>query len=125
MSIHLLRFGPLTLELIEQRAFLEAREFELQPMQFRILAYMIVNAGRDVSSRELGDRLFRTAQQSGSSNVRSQILKLRRRLGSYAPLLVTGAKGWRLQPQLPLLREEMLRVTSPELSAFEGHSVAI
>jgi two-component system OmpR family response regulator len=107
VSSNVLRFASLTIDLIEQRVIAEGREIELQPMQFRILAYLVAQGEREVSSHELVDRLFRTAQQRGSSNVRSQILKLRRRLGSGGPRIITTPAGWRLS--LPLPSEEPTR----------------
>jgi two-component system, OmpR family, response regulator len=120
VSSTVLRFASLSVELIEQRVFLHDREIELQPMQFRILAYLVTHRERDVSSRELVDRLFRTTQQKGSSNVRSQILKLRRRLGADGVRIVTTPSGWRLAR--PIRRQQRPRDCE---TSFTSTSVAI
>jgi DNA-binding response OmpR family regulator len=88
--------GPIAVDFLRQSARVDGREVELQPLQLRLLGYLIRNAGRAVSSEELRSEVFRVVQSPGSTSVARQICVLRERLGDAGELIVTSAGGYRI-----------------------------
>jgi DNA-binding response OmpR family regulator len=91
-----LTFGPIAVDFLRQSARVDGREVELQPLQLRLLGYLIRNAGRAVSSEELRSEVFRVVQSPGSTSVARQICVLRERLGNAGALIVTTRGGYAL-----------------------------
>jgi DNA-binding response OmpR family regulator len=77
-----LRFGPILLDLIFRRAWVDDSPVTLTPLQFQLLAYLIVHHDRVVSVAELKSAVFRAHYDEESAVVRNQINQLRSRLGS-------------------------------------------
>jgi DNA-binding response OmpR family regulator len=89
-----LSYGPIRMNLIEGHVQVEGASVELQPKQFHTLAYLMSCASRDVPIGELIAHVFRTSQAASSSNVRRQIMELRRRLQTAGELIVTTRRGY-------------------------------
>ena len=95
-------WGPLHVDLLAGFARVHGEVIELQPLQLRILGYLVVNAGKTVTSEELRREVFRTTQAARSTSVARQISALRARLAHARHLLVTvpGGYGIGLSPGL-------------------------
>src|SRR5262245_43045045 len=91
-----MRWGPLASDFVRQSVRIEGREIALQPLQLRLLGFLMRSAGRRVSREELRAHVFRSAQQLGSTNVARQICLLRARLGTDGALIVTVPGGYAL-----------------------------
>lgn len=98
-----LRFGPISLELVSQIVAVSGVTVELQPTQFRILAHLLASPGRPHAVAELVDSALRGAHFDGGANIRFQIHALRRRLGLAGKLIETspGGYGVGLTPESP------------------------
>jgi DNA-binding response OmpR family regulator len=86
--------GPIAVDFLRQSARVDGREIELQPLQLRLLGYLIRNVGRALSSEELRSEVFRVVQSPGSTSVARQICVLRERLGDAGALIVTTRGGY-------------------------------
>jgi DNA-binding winged helix-turn-helix (wHTH) protein len=85
-------WGPIEVDLLGGFAQLPDRLIELQPLQLRILGFLVGNAGRIVSRGELSAKVFRVAQRVASTSLARQISIIRTRLGPAKNLIVTT--GW-------------------------------
>jgi two-component system OmpR family response regulator len=88
--------GPIAVDFLRQSARVDGREIALQPLQLRLLGYLLRNAGRAVSSEELRSEVFRVVQSPGSTSVARQICVLRERLGAAGALIETSSGGYRI-----------------------------
>jgi DNA-binding response OmpR family regulator len=88
--------GPIVVDFLRQSARVAGEEIMLQPLQLRLLGYLIRNAGRAVSNEELRSEVFRAVQRPGSTGVARQICVLRERLGTAGTLIETSAGGYRI-----------------------------
>jgi DNA-binding response OmpR family regulator len=89
-----LDWGPLRLDFVRQSVHVHGRETSLQPLQLRLLGYLVQHAGRRVSHDELRKQVFRVAQRPGSTSLARQVSVLRCRLGAAGSLIVTVPGGY-------------------------------
>lgn len=85
--------GPIAIDLITQRVFVDELPIELSRRQFLLLVYLIRNAGRVVSEREIREKVLGTAPAAEGSAVRNQIYGLRQRLGAVGRLVCSSLRG--------------------------------
>lgn len=85
-------FGPFEVDLIQARAFVDGTRVELQPLQLRILAYLLANPGRIVTRRELHDEVLQVPVGDTRTSVVRHMSAIRRRLG-YARRFITTRHG--------------------------------
>jgi two-component system OmpR family response regulator len=88
--------GPIVVDFLRQSIHVDGREIVLQPLQLRLLGYLIRNAGRAVSHDELRAQVFRAFQSTGSTSIARQICVLRDRLGTAGAFIVTTRGGYEL-----------------------------
>lgn len=98
-------WGSLEVDLVRGTARAHGELIELQPLQLRLLGYLLLNAGRLVAREELRQNVFRTAQHARSTSIARQISVLRERLGQSAPAIVTLPGGYGLGIDTPCLRK--------------------
>jgi DNA-binding response OmpR family regulator len=106
-----LAWGPLHVDLVRGVARVDDRELELQTLQLRILAFLMLRAGAIVTREELRVNLFRATQAPRSTGITRQVSVLRAQLGRFACLIATERGGYALR--YPNLREP---------SAIEGRA---
>ena len=75
-------YGSIELEPVERTVTVQGSPVDLTPMQFRILDYILRNAGRTIAPNEFKRSIFRSEEAVDSSKLRVHIYDLRRRLGS-------------------------------------------
>jgi DNA-binding response OmpR family regulator len=93
-----LTWGPLRVDLVRGVARAGDAEMELQPLQLRLLAFLMLNAEATVTREDLRVNLFKAAQDRRSTGIARQISVLRDRLGEYSSLIATERGGYALRP---------------------------
>lgn len=89
-----LAWGPLRVDLVRGFANLGEVEVAMQPLQLRILAFLLMRAECIVTCEDLRRNVFRVAQAPGSTSIARQICVLRSQLGPFAGLLTTEPGGY-------------------------------
>jgi DNA-binding response OmpR family regulator len=88
-------YGPLSIDVSSLSVEISGKKAKLQPLQRRMLLYMLCNLHRAISRQEFLSNVWEAHHETGSSNVRRQIHGLRRGLGSAGALIETSARmGW-------------------------------
>ena len=90
-------FGPLHVDLVGGSVAAAGRDLGLQPLQLRLLALLLQNTGEVVTCEDLRQRVFKTAQQSGSTNIARHVSVLRSQLGEFRHMVVTERGGYSLK----------------------------
>ena len=86
--------GPVRVDFTGGFASIDGEEISLQPLQLRILGFLLKNAGRTVTHEELRRHVFRVAQATSSTSLPRQVSVLRKRLGAAGHLIVTCPGGY-------------------------------
>ena len=89
-----LAWGPLRVDFVRQSVEIDGREILLQPLQLRLLGYLVRHQGRCVAHCELREQVFRVAQSQRSTSIARQVSVLRGRLGATGSLIVTVPGGY-------------------------------
>ncbi|MEO5343369.1 MAG: response regulator transcription factor [Gammaproteobacteria bacterium SHHR-1] len=95
----LIRCGPLCLNHTEQSVSLHDRPVELTAYEYRLLAYLMLNAGKVVSKLELTEHIYEQDFDRDSNVLEVLIGRLRRKLdadGSLKPIETLRGRGYRL-----------------------------
>jgi DNA-binding response OmpR family regulator len=92
-----LTWGPLHVDLVRGVAHVAGGALELQTLQLRILAFLMLRDGAVVTREELRVNLFRAAQAPNSTGITRQVSVLRARLGRFAFLVATERGGYALR----------------------------
>jgi two-component system OmpR family response regulator len=87
-------WGPLRVDCLRQSVEIDGSEIALQPLQMRLLGYLMRHQGRCVTQDELREHVFRVAQSPCSTSIARQMSVLRGRLGAAASLIVTVSGGY-------------------------------
>lgn len=74
-------WGPVSVDLIGAYATFDGRSLDLQPLQLRILAYLVANAGTVVPATAIRERVLRTQSHRRSTSIARQISTLRHHFG--------------------------------------------
>ena len=90
------QWGPLRLDFAAGLAEVDGREIVLQPLELRILGYLVRRGGRIVSCEELQRCVFRAAQAPHSTSIARQVSMLRKKMGVRRALIVTVPGGYQL-----------------------------
>lgn len=96
------RSGPLTVDLLARRALLDGGEIHLSPMEFGLLRFLIIQAGRVVTYRQILEELWGPTSADDVHYVRVLVSALRRKIepgkkGQVAQLIATEfGVGYRL-----------------------------
>lgn len=89
-----MRWGPLRVDFVRQAVEVDGNEISLQPLQVRLLGYLMRHAGRAVPHEELQREVFRVAHQYGNTSLARQISVLRTKLGTSGAAVVTFPGGY-------------------------------
>jgi DNA-binding response OmpR family regulator len=89
-----LSWGPLRVDLLRGRASAGGSELNLQPLQLRMLAFLVQNAERLISHEQLRAQVFRVAQAKHSTGIARQVCLLRASLGPLRGLIRTVRGGY-------------------------------
>jgi two-component system OmpR family response regulator len=86
-----LRVGDLELDLVNQKTFRMGRQIELQHQEFRLLRYLVENAGRVVTRTMLLENVWDVSFDPRSNIVESHVSRLRAKIdrGSAAEMIQT------------------------------------
>jgi len=74
---HVLRVGQLVLDLLARTVVREGRAVELQPQEFKLLEYLMQNAGRTITRRMLLENVWGLDYDPGTTVVESHMSRLR------------------------------------------------
>ncbi len=88
------RCGPLLVDFVGAFVEIGGREIALQPLQLRILGYLMRRVGEVVTREELRRHVFRTVQTADSTSVARQVCILRKQLGPWKGLVMTVRGGY-------------------------------
>ena len=94
-----LRVRDLEIDLLARTVRRAGREIELLPMEFRLLEFMVRNAGQLLSRRIIFEKVWDYYFDPGANLINVHVARLRRKLESphAAPLIVTvRGSGYRL-----------------------------
>jgi len=98
--------GPITLDLQQERAFIDGEPVELPPKEFLLLKELVMEHGRPLSSDELLVRVWRDDQPVTPEDVHRHIYRLRGRIGDQdrAEPLIVNRRGYGYAVGAPTLR---------------------
>jgi len=89
--------GPLTIDRVEQRAWLGGRPLDLTPREFALLLHLAGRDGEAVPKSELLARVWSLGFDPGSNVVEAHVSRLRDKLADHASLVQTvRGVGYRL-----------------------------
>ncbi|MBU0500899.1 MAG: response regulator transcription factor [Gammaproteobacteria bacterium] len=94
-----IRCGPLALDSAEQRISLHGDGVELTAYEFKLLEYLMLNAGKVISKLELTEHIYEQDQDRDSNVLEVLIGRLRRKLdpdNSLKPIETLRGRGYRL-----------------------------
>ncbi len=81
--------GPLTLQIARRVVLVNGRPVKVTKTQFSLLAYLVANADRVVSRRELMERFWGSQHGGSATLIGTHMHGLRRKLGPAAGVIVT------------------------------------
>jgi len=99
-----LSLGPLRLDLVAQRAWVQDRAIHLTAYEYRLLEQLAAARGGVLSKQELADRLYPHDEDRESNVLEVLVGRLRRKLdpdGSLAPIETLRGRGYRLTLDRP------------------------
>lgn len=85
----IIRLGPLVLDKNTQHAALEGEDLDLTPAEFKLLAYLAERPDKVQDRYALQSVLLGYADTTQSRTIDTHVKRLRRKLGHFAPLIVT------------------------------------
>ena len=89
-SAPVLKSGPLTLDQKTKTVTADGLPVELTPLEYRCVAFLMMNRQRPVSQLELTEQLYAQDFERESNSVEVLIARLRRKLGKHAILTRRG-----------------------------------
>jgi two-component system OmpR family response regulator len=89
-----LRVGDLELDVSAHRVCRGGREVELSPTEYRLLHYLMVNAGRVVSKAQILDHVWQYDFGGDGAVVEKFISTLRRKVDTSRPVLIHTVRGF-------------------------------
>lgn len=99
---HVLRGGPVTLDVAAQKAFVAAQEIELTAFEYRLLEYLMQHRAKAIPKSELTDYLYPHDQDCDSNVLEVLVSRLRRKLdpdGELQPIETLRGRGYRFTLQ--------------------------
>lgn len=97
-----LSIGPVTMDRVKRRVTVDGRPINLSVNEFRLLRYLMRNAGAPVAASEIVQQVWGASEPNGGDQVRVAIHRLRRKLevGGVPRLLHTVAgMGYSFSPE--------------------------
>ena len=89
-----LRVGTITLDLIRRAACVGDRSIKLLPVEFRLLEFLVRNAGQPISRRIIFEQVWGYHFDPGANLINVHIARLRKKLDAPdRPSLITTIKG--------------------------------
>lgn len=74
--------GRLTVDPHRMTAAIDGQPLRLSPLEFRVLAYLAHQRGRPVSTGELGEHVYGSADAVEANAIEALVMRLRRKLGA-------------------------------------------
>ena len=99
-----LRAGPIALDPRAQAVTVDGRAVELTSFEYRLLEYLLLNAGAVVSKAELTEKLYQQDFERDSNTIEVFVGRLRRKLDPddrYRPIETLRGRGYRLGGAAP------------------------
>jgi len=78
----MLQAGDLTLDTRARRLTCAGQPVELTPLEFRLIAYLLHDAGRAVHQTELMEHLYANEADRADNAVEALVARLRRKIGA-------------------------------------------
>jgi len=87
--------GPLKLDILASRAYMDGTDMNLTPKQFALLFTLVLNEGREVTAKELYESVWRLPANDNTYVVKDHISKLRNKLGinEFSTITITSEYG--------------------------------
>ncbi|WP_189170619.1 response regulator transcription factor [Pilimelia anulata] len=101
----LLTFADLELDEAAHEVRRAGRQVDLSPTEFKLLRYLLINAGRVVSKAQILDRVWNYDFDGDGRIVESYVYYLRRKIDRHGPALIHTVRGVGYTLRLP--REEV------------------
>lgn len=101
--------GPVTVDLLGHRALVGGQDLDLTPVQFRLLAVLLRNAGRTLTRDQLRVSVWDPAEEWGSNVVEQAVSGLRTKLAEHHVrdcLKTVRGVGYRMQSPAPSSAEQ-------------------
>ncbi len=101
----LVKYGPIRLNTSTQVVTLDDQELELTAYEYKVLEYMILNAGKVISKTDLTDHIYAQDFERDSNVIEVFVGRLRRKLdpnGTLLPIETMRGRGYRFS----LIRDE-------------------
>jgi two-component system response regulator PhoP len=98
-----LRYGPLSIDTSARRVQLHEQDIELTSYEYNTLAYLAINAGKNISKSELTEHLYAQDYDRESNVIEVFIGRLRKKLdpdGSLNLITTQRGLGYRFNPQV-------------------------
>ncbi len=92
-----LRAGDLTVDPAARRAWRAARQIELRPKEFDLLALLVRDGGRAVTRERIMREVWDTAWLGSTKTLDTHVLTLRQKLGPPDPITTLRGIGYRLE----------------------------
>ncbi len=98
-----LRAGPLELDPVGRKAWLDGAPMTLASRELALLLYLVRHAGRAIGRAELLAEVWEMSFDPGTNVVEVHVSRLRDKLGAHAPMLATvRGVGYRLRAGEPV-----------------------
>jgi len=94
----LVRFGPICLNTSSQEVLLDDKVLDLTAYEYKVLEYLMLNAGKVISKTELTDHIYAQDYERDSNVIEVFIGRLRRKLdpdNSLQPIETMRGRGYR------------------------------
>ena len=88
--------GALTLDTVAQGAYLDGQELTLTAFEYKLLAYLVVNAPRVISKTELTDHLYAQDFDRDSNVLEVLVGRLRRKMAPHELIVTARGRGYHL-----------------------------
>lgn len=82
--------GPLMLDLIAQRAFLQGEDILLQPREYSVLLYLMQHEGEGIPLDRLYEAVWRMPSLGNANSAKTAVSRLRRKLNGSGYTITSG-----------------------------------
>jgi DNA-binding response OmpR family regulator len=118
--------GDLVVDLARRRVTLGARDVVVTATEFRLLAYIVQNAGRALTAREILDHVWGNEYEVGGGHLKVYVCYLRRKLGDHPqrPTYIQTIRGVGYAFREPPEQEHPTAVTGARVGFYAGQGGA-
>lgn len=95
---HIMKAGPIQINLREETVHINEKSIELTAYEYKLLEYMVLNAGKLISKIELTEHLYAQDFERDSNVIEVFMGRLRRKLdpdNNYQPIETQRGRGYR------------------------------